>query len=107
MYTYDEVAEELDTFEHDYPDETERRDVIINYVLQVQEESSGTGHSKKVKKLADEIEFTIKVHEAMACATGEVPVSCLPQGNLEPLILKMAPRVAKWLLEDFIVSEKE
>jgi predicted nuclease of restriction endonuclease-like RecB superfamily len=53
-----------------------------------------------------EQEFLIKVHEAMACAYGEVPANLLPDADLEKVILKMAPYVAHWLLEDFNISDK-
>jgi hypothetical protein len=107
MITYDEVKDELETFEHDYPDDDERRGIIIDYILQIQDEPRRKQCVEQLYKPASEVEFTIKVHEAMACAVSEVPTKFLPEGNLERLVLKMAPRVANWLLEDFNVSEKE
>jgi hypothetical protein len=104
----DEIREEIEQIEHDNGDEKGRMEALIDYVQLVAAKRPPTVPVESQEpELADEQEFLIRVYENMACAYGEIPAKLLPKGNMDRAILKMAPLVAAWLLEDYDIIEKE
>lgn len=115
LYSREEIRGELEQFIRDYDDEKELNNIIIDYVVQVQDEANMQGYAVRVPKAVtpdasetvDSLEFSIKVHEAMSCAHNDVLVKFIPKGDVDKFILKMTPFVVKYLMEDFNITNKE
>ena len=104
----DEIKEEIEQIWNDNGGDEDRMEALIDYIqLVAGKRLPAAPVELQEPELANEQEFLIKVHEAMACAHSELPVKLLPKGDMDRAILKMAPFVSAWLLEDFDIIEKE